>query len=80
MIYSAAEDPLNGGENASVLVYEYILAIREAMFFRSKETSGKSHIVDEALMFIDKNYMQDIALETLAGLSGITQPAFLPCI
>lgn len=46
------------------------------MFFRSKETSGKSHIVDEALMFIAKNYMQDIALETLAGLSGITVQHF----
>ncbi|MGN1416741.1 MAG: AraC family ligand binding domain-containing protein, partial [Oscillospiraceae bacterium] len=75
-ICSAAEDPINGGENASVLVYEYILAMREAMFFRSAEASEKSHIVDEALMFIDRNYMQDIAAETLAGLSGITVQHF----
>lgn len=75
-LYSAAEDPINGGENGSVLVYEYILAMREAMFFASEETSGKSHIVDEALMFIDRNYMQDIAVETLAGLSGITVQHF----
>ncbi len=75
-IYSAAEDPINGGENASVLVYEYILAMREAMFSRSEKAPEKSRIVDEALMFIDGNYMQDIALETLAGLSGITVQHF----
>lgn len=75
-IYSAAEDPINGGENASVLVYEYILAMREAMFFPTKETSGKSNIVDEALMYIDRHYMQDIAIETLAGLSGVTVQHF----
>ena len=58
------------------MVYEYILAMREAMLFCSTETSGKSNIVDEALIFIDGNYMQDIAIETLAGLSGITVQHF----
>lgn len=75
-IYSAAEDPVNGGENASVLVYEYILAMREAILFPAKENSVKSDIVGEALMYIDRNYMRDIAVETLAALSGITVQHF----
>lgn len=75
-IYSAAEDPINGGENASMLVYEYILAMRETMFFPTKETSGKSNIVGEAIMFIDRNFMQDIAIQTLAELSGVTVQHF----
>lgn len=75
-IYSAAEDPINGGENASVLIYEYILAMREAMFFPSKDGTEKSNIAGEALMYIDRNYMQDIAVETLAGLSGVTVQHF----
>ena len=75
-IYSAAEDPINGGENASVLVYEYVLAMREAMLFVSKENTGKSNIVAEALMYIDKNYMQDIAVQTLAELSEVTVQHF----
>ena len=75
-IYSAAEDPINGGENASLLIYEYILAMRDEILCGSYGTVGKGHIVDEALMYIDRNYMQDIALETLAGLSGITVQHF----
>lgn len=70
--YSAAQDPINGGENTSVLVYEYILAMREAMFSSSKESVGKSDMVVEALMYIDRNYMQDIAVEMLAGPAGVS--------
>ncbi len=76
-IFSAAEDPVNGGENTSVLVYEYILAARETMFFTCNDSnSRKSNIVKKALMYIDENYMQDIAIETLAGLSGISVQHF----
>lgn len=75
-IFSAAADPINGGETASVLIYEYILAMREEMLSHSNAVSGKSRIVSEALMYIDKNYMQDIAVDVLAGLSGITVQHF----
>ncbi|MGN0643011.1 MAG: AraC family transcriptional regulator [Huintestinicola sp.] len=73
-IFTAAVDPINGGENASVPVYEYILAAREAILF--PENRGKSNIVSDALIYIDKNYMQDIAIETLAGLSGVSVQHF----
>ena len=75
-IISAAEDPISGGENASVLVYEYIIAMREAFFLLSKERETKSRIVGEALLYIGKNYMQDITLESLAKLSGISTQHF----
>lgn len=75
-IFSAAEDPVSGGENASLLVYEYILAAREAMLLNCNEGGGKSNIAKKALMYIDENYMQDIAVETLAGLSGVSVQHF----
>lgn len=75
-LFSAAGDPVNGGENTSVLVYEYILAAREAMLCSSDNSSGKNRIAKEALMFIDKSFMEDIELETLAGLSGVSVQHF----
>lgn len=75
-IFSASEDPISGGENSSVLVYEYILAMREAFFLHSKEGETKSRIVNEALLYIGKNYMEDITLERLSELSGISTQHF----
>ncbi|MGN1422589.1 MAG: AraC family transcriptional regulator [Oscillospiraceae bacterium] len=75
-IYSAAADPINGGESASVPIYEFILAMRGEMLPHSRVFSGRSNIVAEALMYIDGNYMRDIAVETLAGLSGVTVQHF----
>ncbi|MCI7767230.1 MAG: AraC family transcriptional regulator [Oscillospiraceae bacterium] len=75
-IFSAAGDPVNGGENASVLVYEYILAAREAMLCSAAVSPEKNNIAKEALMYIDKSFMQDIAIETLAGLSGVSVQHF----
>ncbi|MGN0578053.1 MAG: AraC family transcriptional regulator [Ruminiclostridium sp.] len=75
-ILSAAGDPINGGEETSLLIYEFILAARRAMFFPDRTESGKSDIAEKAIRYIDRNYMQDIALETLAALSGVTVQHF----
>lgn len=71
-ILSAASDPINGGGNASALVYEYILAVRSSMF-SEKSNSGKiNDIAEKAIVYIDQNYMRDISDETLAALSGVS--------
>lgn len=75
-IQAAANDPINGGESASILVYEYILAVRETMLLKSRYGAGKSNITTDALIYIDKNYMQDIAIDTLAGLAGVSVQHF----
>lgn len=75
-IFSAAKDPINGGESASILVYEYILAARDTMLFNGSSNAGKNNIATDALIYIDKNYMQDIAIDTLAGLAGVSVQHF----
>lgn len=71
-IFSAASDPVDGGENASVLIYEFVLAARRSMLFAGHAGSTINKIAAKAVFYIDKNYMQDISDEMLAALSGIS--------
>lgn len=71
-IFSAADDPINGGENASELLYEYILAVRRSMFSDTHKTGSMNDIAAKAIVYIDQNYMNDISDEMLAGLSGVS--------
>lgn len=73
-IFSAAADPVSGGENASALVYEYVLALRRCMFSAKRLTANS--IAAEAIVYIDSNYMQDISDEQLAALSGVSVQHF----
>ncbi|MBQ3841942.1 MAG: helix-turn-helix transcriptional regulator [Ruminiclostridium sp.] len=73
---SAAEDPIHGDTRASLLIYEFILAVRSAAPVRSREPGMPGDPAEEALRYIDENYMRDITLETLAGLTGVTLQHF----
>lgn len=73
-IFSAAADPLNGGEKTSELIYEYILALRRCML--SPKRANVNGIAAEAIVYIDKNYMLDISDEKLASLSGVSVQHF----
>lgn len=75
-IFSAASDPINGGENASMLVYEYVLAMRRSMFSQNRERTAVNGIAAAAIVYIDRNYMLDISDEALASLSGVTVQHF----
>lgn len=74
-IFAAAADPVSFGEKASVLVYEYILAMKTAMLSPDSRKNVGS-ITRQALLYIDSCYMNDITTETLAGLSGVTVQHF----
>ena len=75
-IFSAAADPVNGGENSSALLYEYILAMRSSMFSRDEEKRSGNDISSLAVRYIDSNYAEDIRAETLAALSGVSVQHF----
>lgn len=74
---SAAKDPVGGDEKCSVLVYEYIIAVRQA--FLAKEKYGEKTaggMVEKAIIYMDENYASDITLEQLAEISEVTKQHF----
>ena len=71
-IFSAASDPVNGGENASALVYKYVLAVRRSMFSDVRKSGTMNGIAEKAIVYISENYMTDISDEKLASLSGVS--------
>lgn len=74
---SAAKDPVNGDEKCSVLVYEYIIAVRQA--FLAKERYGErtaGGMVEKAIVYMNENYASDITLEQLADISEVTKQHF----
>ncbi|HBI52497.1 MAG TPA: hypothetical protein DDX72_06910 [Ruminococcaceae bacterium] len=75
-IIEASKDPVNGGERASVLVYELVLAARSALKRRAAEPLSAVNIADEALRYIDECYMREITLESLANLTGVSLQHF----
>lgn len=75
-ITAAAEDPVNGGERTSVLVYELILAARSCLNGKAAESGTALNIADEALKYINEYYMRDITLESLANLTGVSLQHF----
>lgn len=74
---SAAKDPVNGDEKCSVLVYEYIIAVRQA--FLAKERYGErtaGGMVEKSIIYMNENYASDITLEQLADISEVTKQHF----
>lgn len=74
---SAAKDPIMGDERCSILVYEYLLAIRRAFMEREKygnQTEG--NILEKTLLYMNDHYASDITLEELAQLSGVSRQHF----
>ena len=76
-IESAAKDPVYGDERCSVLVYEYIMAVRQMLQSGQRYGErGRESILDGALHYINENYAKDITLEELADISGVTKQHF----
>lgn len=76
-IQSAAQDPVSGNERCSVLLYEYIMAVRHLLQSGDKYGDGRmGSILDRALIHIHENYAKDITLEELATICGVTKQHF----
>lgn len=82
-IFSAASDPVDGGENASVLIYEFVLAARRSMLFAGHAGSTINKIAAKALLvntdmeigeigrkvgYADRNYFS-IVFRRIEGIS-----------
>lgn len=76
-MFSSAKDPLYGDEKCSVLIYEYIMAVRQALQPREKYGDRSTgSILDSALVYINENYAEDITLDELAGICGVSKQHF----
>lgn len=76
-LYSAAKDPWDGDDRCSILLYEYIMHIRNA--FRTNEKYGKmttKGILFKPLQYIEKHYTDEITLEQLADISNVSKQHF----
>lgn len=76
-LLGAAKDPLYGDEHCSVLIYEYIMCIRQALMEHKKYGGhGDKDILQRAVIYMNENYASDITLEELARISGVTKQHF----
>ena len=76
-ILKAAKDPIHGDERCSMLLYEYIVNIRQALQENQKYGGhGAKDILRRVVVYINENYADDITLEKLAGMSGVTKQHF----
>lgn len=76
-ILLAAKDPIMGDERCSILVYEYLLAVRQA--FMEQEQYGnrtEGSILEKAIHYMNDHYEADITLEELAQISGVSRQHF----
>lgn len=73
---SAVNDPLDGGERCSLLVYEYIMMVRRALFSKDKNGKQIGGILEKALVYMNERYAFDITLDELAELGGVTKQHF----
>lgn len=69
-ILAAARDPVYAEERCSVLVYEYIMAVRRMLL--TGNDRGDT-VISQALIHMDDHFSEDIALGELAESCGITQ-------
>lgn len=70
-LMAAAADPISGTEKCSLLVYEFVLAARRALFFPELRSSGPLQRVTE---FIDAHFAEDITLAKLTEIWADARP------
>ncbi len=75
-ILTVTHDSVKGIEKTSLLLYEFILTIRKQFFSAAVLTQGKSSFLENALIYINKNYKNDITLFELANLCNISMQHF----
>ncbi len=71
-----AADPLADPDTISVQLYHLLLAVRRAVFLQDEEKYCSGDLLRESLKFMDKYYAQDISLERLAVISGVSLQHF----
>jgi AraC-like DNA-binding protein len=75
-ILSIAKEPLKGAEKSSILLYEFILTAADMLLCSTKEKYGMSSVIEPAIIHINEHYTDDITLENLAKISGVSLQHF----
>lgn len=73
-IYANAGESGEGDEKCSLLVYEYILLMRNILLMDNDKHTGS--IIDHAIAFMDNHYNEDISLQKLASICNISEQHF----
>lgn len=73
-IFASAKYPVRGDEKCSLLVYEYIMAVRKALLLEAD--SDTNNVIDTGLTYMNENYHQDISLQELSEMCHISQQHF----
>ena len=76
-ILASARNPVRGNETCSLLIYQYIMAVRRALLFDG-DNACSQRVIDAGLIYMNEHYDREISLGELAGLCHISPPAFLP--
>lgn len=73
-IFALAEEPGYGAEKCSQLIYQYVLLVCRILL--EPKQSGIGSVIDDALLYMDHNYRNDITLEKLSEISGVSKQYF----
>ena len=74
-IYASAGNPVRGNETCSLLIYEYIMAVRRALLFDTGNTCS-NRVIEAGLIFMNEHYDRNISLGELASLCHISPQHF----
>lgn len=74
MIYASAKSSACMDEKCSLLIYEYILAVRDVLLLNEDTAIGS--VIKNAIIYIDRNFSKDISLQELSDMCGISRQHF----
>lgn len=74
-IYASAGNPVRGNETCSLLIYQYIMAVRRALLFDTDNTCS-NRVIEAGLIFMNEHYDRNISLGELASLCHISPQHF----
>lgn len=74
-ILASARNPVRGNETCSLLIYQYIMAVRRALLFDG-DNACSQRVIDAGLIYMNEHYDREISLGELAGLCHISPQHF----
>lgn len=74
-IFETAADPI-GGEKCSRLIYDYILEARSLLVNDHRSAGYSGSLLQGAVEYIEGHYTDDIPLERIAAISGVSLQHF----
>lgn len=78
-LYESAQDSLSGGEACSLLIYRIVLMMSSNFFENQNVRVSKREVIEAAVKFMDENFGNDISLEQLAEVSGVSKQHLCRC-